>query len=360
MGVQTHRPGKWRISAVDPTTGKRKTKVVEADSVAAARVQLVQIRVQLGRSDNPKLSEAWRYVLERGSRREVSCSLYRRFMELYADPTCGGDTLDDIDGSKIDEACKHLATSTHRQVRRIVKALVREACIEWRIEYRDPFRFSKAPRELRKRHNVGANIESLRKIAREGALPFRVAINCGLRPAELRGLKVEDIDGELVHVRRSRIYLHGQYVNSLPKTGRTRTVRIGHSLASDLASHLRDSSLDSSSDVFKINQQSTFNKHLRKVSCSGLSVLRVPLFALEISVAAIHLEVTLDQFVSVSLEVLSDGRALPLNDEQLGLEPFEIKPPKCLQFVALDIHRQEVHFGDPLAIEKVVQCGLRN
>jgi hypothetical protein len=96
------------------------------------------------------------------------------------------------------------------------------------------------------------------------------------------------------------------------------------------------------------------------ISCSGLSVLRVPLFALKISVAAIHLEVTLDQFVSVSLEVLSDGRALPLNDEQLGLEPFEIKTPKCLQFVALDIHRQEVHFGDPLAIEKVVQCGLRN
>ena len=70
MGVQTHRPGKWRISAVDPTTGKRKTKVVEADSEAAARVQLVQLRVQLGRSDNPKLSEAWRYVLERGSRRQ--------------------------------------------------------------------------------------------------------------------------------------------------------------------------------------------------------------------------------------------------------------------------------------------------
>ena len=87
-------------------------------------------------------------------------------------------------------------------------------------------------------------------------------------------------------------------------------------------------------------------------------MLRVPLFALEISVAAIHLEVTLDQFVSVSLEVLSDGRALPLNDEQLGLEPFEIKTPKCLQFVALDIHRQEVHFGAPLAIEKVVHTLL--
>ena len=53
MGIQRHREGKWRLSTVDPTPRRRKTKVVEADSESAARVQL-------GRSDRSTLAEAWR------------------------------------------------------------------------------------------------------------------------------------------------------------------------------------------------------------------------------------------------------------------------------------------------------------
>jgi hypothetical protein len=54
MGVQRHRGGTCRISAIELTTGHRKTRVVKADSEAAARVQLVRFHVQGSSSTSPE------------------------------------------------------------------------------------------------------------------------------------------------------------------------------------------------------------------------------------------------------------------------------------------------------------------
>ena len=101
----------------------------------------------------------------------------------------------------------------------------------YQVECPDPFRWVKAKRTPRKRHDAGVALDDLLRMASEGRLDFRLQINAGLRPAELPGLRVEDVQGNVVHVRRSRSYCHGQWINHLPKTGVERRVPIGQALA---------------------------------------------------------------------------------------------------------------------------------
>ena len=95
---------------------------MKADSIEAARAHLREFVCTMGRSEIPTLSEAWRYCLERGSRRDVTNALYRKQMELYVDPIVGHQLLPEVDGQAIAESIGRLARTTQRNIRGTVRA----------------------------------------------------------------------------------------------------------------------------------------------------------------------------------------------------------------------------------------------
>ena len=96
--------------------------MVEADSIEAARAHLCEFVRTIEKGRTPTLSEAWRYCLERGSRREVTNALYRKQMELYVDPIVGHQLLPEVDGQAITESISRLARTTQRNIRGTVRA----------------------------------------------------------------------------------------------------------------------------------------------------------------------------------------------------------------------------------------------
>lgn len=65
-----------------------------------------------------------------------------------------------------------------------------------------------------------------------------LGVGAGLRQGEVLGLSVDDVEGDLLHVRRQLRIVRHRLVYSLPKGGKTRTVPVPKYLAEQLAEHV--------------------------------------------------------------------------------------------------------------------------
>lgn len=65
-----------------------------------------------------------------------------------------------------------------------------------------------------------------------------LGVGAGLRQGEVLGLSVDDIEDDLIHVRRQVRIVRNRLVYSLPKGGKTRTVPLPGHLADRIAEHV--------------------------------------------------------------------------------------------------------------------------
>lgn len=167
-----------------------------------------------------ELVEAW---LEHIRPRRVAPGneerLARRLLPLHLETE---ETLTVAMVAELFEAQEDLSASTKNKLRGVGRLIVDFATASQRWLRPNPFALVKREKEGRRRYEL-LTLEELYRL--QPHLPphrlrlFRCALHLGMRPGELMGLRVEDVDfvNNLIHVRRSRD-------RSETKTGTERTI----------------------------------------------------------------------------------------------------------------------------------------
>ena len=105
---------------------------------------------------------------------------------------------------------------------------------------------------------------------------YRLEVLTGIRPGELRGLRVEDIEGERVNIRRS-INVHGETTKGKNENA-VRSFVLSDLAREELEAQLREHPSESGF-VFELPHQVTYRKHWQRY-CSHNKIAPVTLYEL--------------------------------------------------------------------------------
>ncbi len=185
---------------------------------------------------------------------------YRRVIDNYIAPTIGHMPLSDVEDWHIERMYRDMAVRCPTQVLKahtILNQMFRRAAKE-RLVHSSPMLTVERPRRQAGQVKSAVHVLTPEQVAAlAGVLSpadrmiFRTAVETGLRPGELAGLSVEDVDldGGILHVRRAMKQPYGLLGHT--KTGWERSVPLSSNVAqivSECADH---------AEPVKVEQDST-------------------------------------------------------------------------------------------------------
>lgn len=261
--LRERRPGVWELRVFvgsDPETGRPRqiTKTVRAKTKREAREQLNDFRSKV-RADVPsdKAHYTVRYLLEEWySQRSVSgwapTTAYaaRRVIDNYLVPELGDVRLKDLDARRIDLLYRKLlagsdgrspqSAATVRRLHAVLSAALNRA-VKWEWIRRNPARSADPPEAHLKPlriptpEEVRALMESAEALDPRFGILVALAVATGARRGELCALRWVDLEGDMIHFRRS-LYRAGVASGEKGlKHGTEKVVPLGAAMTSLLA-----------------------------------------------------------------------------------------------------------------------------
>ena len=231
--ISKRSDGTWegKVSLGYAGEGKRKRKTVYGKTRQEFKGKRDELKRQIagGTFTDSKLTvkdflEEW--LKEKGHHlKPRTVSDYRYEIEKYIVPLLGAVKLEKLTPLQIQRLLSELATSVSpdraNKARRILYGALKQA-VRWQILPRNPVEATDAMKHIRKEQQVWTAQETAQFLGTaEGhrlyAL-FYLALSAGLRCGELLALKWSDLEGNILHVRRSLAHVRGELIISTPKT----------------------------------------------------------------------------------------------------------------------------------------------
>lgn len=233
-GTISKRPdGTWegKVSLGYDGEGRRKRKTVYGRTRQEVKGKLDELKRQIagGTFTDTKLTvkdylEEW--LKEKAHHlKPRTISDYRYEIEKYITPHLGTVKLEKLTPLQIQRLLSELADSVSpdraNKARRILYGALKQA-VRWQILPRNPVEATDPMKHTRKEQQVWTAQETAQFLGTaEGhrlyAL-FYLALSAGLRCGELLALKWGDLEGNILHVRRSLAHVRGELIISTPKT----------------------------------------------------------------------------------------------------------------------------------------------
>jgi len=247
--------GRWRAEftvRID-AEGKQKRKSVYADTKqeAVRRRDELKLQVATGFEGDEKICTVdylRRWLREKKpSLKPKTYAGYEQVIEKYAKDTIGGVMLRKLRPLHIQtmmrEIEEEVSADAANRTRKVVHAALNQA-VKWQKIARNPAEaIDKLPHA--KREMVLWSAEQAARFldtAKGHRLypAFYLLMSSGLRCGELLGLKWDDLEGNLLHVRRSLVHVKGKLVESPPKTDKgKRRVPLSPDVVAELEEHRR-------------------------------------------------------------------------------------------------------------------------
>jgi integrase len=249
------RGQRWRITYVDPETGKERNEHFDRKQDAIDRENTVGADLLRGQYVDPRkgkvkledYAERWR----RNQLHDASTAAgVERIFRLHVYPHIGQQPLAAVKKTMLQGVIKKwteaLAPSTIETYWMYVKAMFTDAADDDDIG-KSPCVGVSLPSEEAKRRYIPQPAE-VHAIAQSGPMaPYRpvayIAAGCGLRPSEIFGLEVDCVDflRREIHVRQQLKFVKGTGVHlAPPKTATSdRIVELPDGVAAELSRHMQ-------------------------------------------------------------------------------------------------------------------------